>query len=110
MELLKEILLRLVTAPEDRLVAVKAVLDGATSKGCNGPSNIPKATDETATIIEAMAYFNVSRATVWRKVKAVGLREKVSIGGFKHYDRDKLFKAVAYGARNFTGSRADYRG
>lgn len=86
MDLLKEILLRLVTAPETRLLAVKAILDGEKYS--------PQAMDSMATISEAMSYFKISRSTIWRRVKAAGLQESMYMGGLKHYDRNALFKAI----------------
>ena len=92
MTLLGEVLVKLAAAPEERLPAVLAVLDG---KGT--PLEIVPA--ETWTIQEIMAEFGKSRATVFRKMTAAGVDALVTFQGLKRYSREDVRRAMRGGGK-----------
>lgn len=86
MTLTGEVLVKLAAAPEERLTAVLAILDGA---------RVPKdPLAGTLTLAEIMDRWNLSRATVYRKFTRAGIREVGTFGGVKKYAEKDVERAL----------------
>ncbi len=95
MTLTDAVLVKLAAAPDDRLPAVMAALDGRGQAESAAPeSPFGSVVEGLVRIDDAMREYRVSRATVGRKIKASGLVEKHFIGGFKWYEPDGMKRAM----------------
>ena len=91
MTLTDAVLVKLAAAPEERLPAVLAALDGAVTATETQKIGAPEGLVCTD---DAMRQYLVSRATVFRKIKAAGLIEKLFMGGFKWYEPGDMKRAM----------------
>ena len=91
MTLTEAVLVKLAAAPEERLPAVLAALDGTVSAE---KTSIGMAVEGLVCTDDAMREYRVSRATVCRRIKAAGLIEKLFMGGFKWYEPEAMKRAM----------------
>lgn len=92
MTLTEPMLVKLAAAPEDRMSAVLAALDGVPQE--IQPVKIGAATDGKVRIEDAMAEYGLSRSTVGRKLKRAGIRETMILGGYKWYEPADMKRAI----------------
>ena len=87
MTLTGEELVKLAAAPDSRKGAMLAALDGG--------EVVRDVTAGTETIEQIMESLGKSRATVYRVLKAAGVKPRLTYKGRKRYDSDEVTRAFA---------------